>query len=253
MASLFDIKGQIVLVTGASMGLGRGIAKSVAGAGAKTIVAARSMDKLEELTEQIRAEGGESFPLYLDVTDIPATRLVFEKIEKDYGRLDILVNAAGLGFGHKALDVTENDWDEMMSVNLKGLFFCSQAAGKIMTKNHYGRIINISSQASVVALRGSSVYCATKGGVNMVSKVMALEWAQEGVTVNCIGPTYVYTPGTAESLDNPEFLKTVVDRIPVKRVATIDDVAGAVIYLASPAAGMVTGTLLLVDGGWTAQ
>ena len=253
MASMFDLDGQIALITGASMGLGYGIAKSIAKAGATTIVAARTMDKLEELSEEIRAEGGQAYPLYLDVTDVEGIRSAFDKVEKDYGRLDILVNSAGLGFGQKALDVTQDDWDTMMDVNLRGLFFCSQAAGKIMIKNHYGRIINISSQASVVALKGSAVYCATKGGVNMVSKVLALEWAQEGVTVNCVGPTYAYTPGTAKSLDDPEFLKTVLDRIPVKKVASIDDVAGAVIYLASPATGMVTGTLLLVDGGWTVQ
>ncbi len=251
MNSAFDLKGQIALVTGASMGIGEGVAKRIALAGATTIVAARSMETLEKLANEIHGEGGEAYPLYLDVTDVSGIKKAFEQVEKDFGRLDILVNVAGLGFNHHALDVMEQDWDDMMSVNLRGLFFCSQAAGRIMVKNHYGRIVNMSSQASVVAIKDHAVYCATKGGVNMVSKVMALEWAEEGVTVNCVGPTFTYTPGTAERLDNPEYLKTVLERIPAKRVATLDDVAAAVIYLASPAAGMVTGSLLLVDGGWT--
>lgn len=122
-----------------------------------------------------------------------------------------------------------------------------------MLKQGYGRIINISSQASIVGIRDHAVYCTSKGGVNMLTKVMALEWSSQGVNVNAIAPTFTYTPGTAERLDNPEYLEGVLNRLPIGRVANIKDIAGAVIYLASQAADMVTGTVLKVDGGWTAQ
>ena len=122
-----------------------------------------------------------------------------------------------------------------------------------MLEQGSGRIINMSSQAGAVGMRDHAVYCATKGGVNQLTKVLALEWGHRGVTVNAVGPTFIYTPGTAERLDNPEYLQGVLDRLPIGHVGTIADVAGAVIYLASPAGGMVNGTLLLVDGGWTAQ
>jgi NAD(P)-dependent dehydrogenase (short-subunit alcohol dehydrogenase family) len=140
-----------------------------------------------------------------------------------------------------------------MAVNLKGLFFCCQAAARHMLRKGYGRIINMSSQASLVGIKDHAVYCASKGGVNQLTRVLALEWSEQGVTVNAVAPTFIYTPGTKERLDQPDYLARVLARIPAGRVGTIDDVAGAVIYLASDAAGLVTGTVLPVDGGWTAQ
>jgi len=176
-----------------------------------------------------------------------------EEVRSHLGSLDILVNNAGLGANHPAEDVTEADWDTMMAVNLRGLFFCCQAAGRIMLEQGAGRIINMSSQAGVVGIRDHAVYSASKGGVNMLTKVLALEWSSRGVTVNAVAPTFIYTPGTAERLDQPDYLQGVLDRLPMGRVGTTTDVAGAVIYLASPAGAMVTGHVLLVDGGWTAQ
>jgi NAD(P)-dependent dehydrogenase (short-subunit alcohol dehydrogenase family) len=169
------------------------------------------------------------------------------------GRLDVLVNNAGLGANHPAVDVTEADWDEILAVNLKGLFFCCQAAGRIMLQQGHGRIINMSSQASVIGIRDHAVYCASKGGVNQLTRVLALEWSAAGVTVNAVAPTFIYTPGTAERLDDPAYRQGVLMRLPIGRVGTITDVAAAVIYLASKAGALVTGTVLMVDGGWTAQ
>ncbi len=249
----FSLSGQVAVVTGASKGIGYGLAKALAHAGAKVAVMARDMAALERLADEIRAEGGEALPVALDVSQVPQIAPAMERVRDHFGRLDILVNNAGLGFNHPATEVTEADWDQMMDVNLKGLFFCCQAAGKIMLEQGYGRIINMSSQAGVVGIRDHAVYSASKGGVNMLTKVLALEWSEKGVTVNAVGPTFIYTPGTAERLDNPEYLAGVLSRIPINKVGTIADVAGAVIYLASPAGGMVTGHLLLVDGGWTAQ
>jgi 2-deoxy-D-gluconate 3-dehydrogenase len=140
----------------------------------------------------------------------------------------------------------------MMAVNLKGLFFCAQAAARGMLERGYGRIVNMSSQAGVVGIVDHAVYCATKGGVNQLTRVMALEWSKLGVTVNAVAPTFIYTPGTADRLDDPSFRESVLSRIPARRIGDIADVAGAVIYLASDAAKLVTGSCLLVDGGWTA-
>ncbi|WP_308633918.1 SDR family NAD(P)-dependent oxidoreductase [Paenibacillus silvisoli] len=249
----FDLNGKIAVVTGASMGIGYGLAKALAHAGATVIATARNMTLLEQLCEEIRQEGGKAFAASLDVTNVGQIDSVLKLIAQEHGRIDILVNNAGLGANHPATEVTEEDWDSMMNVNLKGLFFCCQSAGKIMLKQGYGRIVNMSSQASIVGIRDHAVYCATKGGVNQLTRVLALEWSSRGVNVNAVGPTFTYTPGTAERLDDPHYLSGVLNRIPAEKVAGIKDVAGAVIYLASPASDMVTGTILLVDGGWTAQ
>ncbi len=249
----FRLDGQVALVTGASMGIGYGLAQAVAQAGVKVAVAARSLDKLNQLVAEIEANGGEALAVQMDMSDVGSIRDGVKQVHKHFGQLDILVNNAGLGNNHDTVDITEDDWDSMMDVNLKGLFFCCQAAGRIMLAQGRGRIINMSSQASVVAIPRHTVYCATKGGVNMLTKVLAIEWGGQGVTVNAVGPTFIYTPGTAERLDNPDFLAGVLDKLPIGHVGTITDVAGAVIYLASPAGGLVNGTVLMVDGGWTAQ
>jgi 2-deoxy-D-gluconate 3-dehydrogenase len=249
----FNLHGQVAMVTGASQGIGYGLAKLLAGAGAKVAVCARNLNMLEKLCSEIRSDGGEAKAYELDVTDVSQIDSVVLRIKKDFGSLDILVNNAGLGANHPAIDVTEADWDQLMDVNLKGLFFCCRAAGRVMLDQGHGRIINMSSQAGEVGIREHAVYSASKGGVNLLTKVLALEWSARGVTVNAVAPTFIYTPGTADRLDNPEYLEGVLNRLPIGHVGTITDVASAVIYLASPAGGMVNGTVLLVDGGWTAQ
>jgi NAD(P)-dependent dehydrogenase (short-subunit alcohol dehydrogenase family) len=249
----FSLTDQVALVTGASKGIGLGVAKALAHAGAKIAIASRSEADLKAPAESIRAEGGvvQAFPL--DVSSVAQVHACIRAVHGAFGRLDILVNNAGVGANHPAIDVTEADWNEMMDVNLKGLFFCCQAAGRIMLQQRHGRIINMSSQASVVGIREHAVYCASKGGVNQLTRVLALEWSAAGVTVNAIAPTFIYTPGTAERLDTPAYLKNVLARLPIGHVGTITDVAAAVIYLASPAGAFVTGSVLMVDGGWTAQ
>jgi NAD(P)-dependent dehydrogenase (short-subunit alcohol dehydrogenase family) len=249
----FDLTGKVAVVTGASMGIGYGLAKAMAHAGAKVALTARSLHKLQGLVKEIEEEGGEALSVPMDVSNVAQIEDAMDAIKQHFGRIDILVNNAGSGANHNSVDVTEENWDQMMNTNLKGLFFCCQAAGKIMLQQGYGRIINMSSQAGVVGIVNHAVYCASKGGVNQLTRVLALEWSAKGVNVNAVAPTFTYTPGTAERLDNPEFLQGVLDRIPAGKVADIKDVSGAVIYLASPAGDMVTGTVLTVDGGWTAQ
>jgi NAD(P)-dependent dehydrogenase (short-subunit alcohol dehydrogenase family) len=249
----FNLTGKVAVVTGASMGIGYGLAKALADAGAKVVAAARNTRELHTLVDEITKEGGEAVAMNLNVSDIKDIDEVMKQVQHKFGSIDILVNNAGLGGNHRAVDVTEEDWDQMMDVNLKGLFFCCQSAGRIMLQQRYGKIINMSSQASLVGVKDHAVYSASKGGVNQLTRVLALEWSSQGVNVNAVAPTFTYTPGTAERLDDPQYLKQVVDRIPIGRVAHIKDVAGAVIYLASSAGDMVTGTVLSVDGGWTAQ
>ncbi len=249
----FRLDGQVALVTGASKGIGWDLAKALAHAGASVAVAARDQESLERLADEIRLAGGEALAVRLDVRDVGQISNAFGSVRDHFGSLDVLVNNAGLGANQPAEDVKESDWDEMMDVNLRGLFFACQAAGRIMLAQGHGRIINMSSQAGVVGIREHAVYSASKGGVNLLTKVLALEWSSRGVTVNAVAPTFIYTPGTAERLDQPEYLDGVLSRLPIGRVGTTTDVAGAVLYLASSAGAMVSGHVLVVDGGWTAQ
>ncbi len=249
----FRLDGQVALVTGASRGIGADLARALAGAGARVALAARDISSLRELEEEIVAAGGEAASIGMDVSDVASIQRGVDATVREFGRLDILVNNAGLGANHPAEAVTEDDWDQIMNVNLRGLFFACQAAGRVMLEQGSGRIVNMSSQAGVVGIRDHAVYSASKGGVNLLTKVLALEWSDRGVTVNAVAPTFIYTPGTAERLDQPEYLQGVLDRLPIGRVGTTTDVAAAVIYLASPAGGLVSGHVLVVDGGWTAQ
>jgi NAD(P)-dependent dehydrogenase (short-subunit alcohol dehydrogenase family) len=236
----FDLTGNVALVTGAARGIGHDLALALQGAGAIVVSGVRSDDAPTESVQ-------------IDLTDVASIRKAVDEVVKRHGRLDVLVNNAGLGTNHDALDATEEEWDELMAVNLKGLFFACQAAGRHMVGRGYGRIVNMSSQAGRVGIRRHAAYSASKGGVELLTKVLALEWGPHGVTVNAVAPTFVRTPGTAERLDRPEFLHDVVSRIPIGRVGTTSEVAAAVIFLASRSAGLVNGTSVVVDGGWTAQ
>ncbi|CAN5328229.1 2-dehydro-3-deoxy-D-gluconate 5-dehydrogenase KduD [soil metagenome] len=249
----FSLAGQVAIVSGASRGIGHDLVLALARAGAVVAAGVRSIDDATDLIGQVSKVGGRAIALELDVTDQGSVQRGVARVLADEGKIDIRVNNAGLGANHDALDITETDWDEMMNVNLKGLFFLTQAAARSMVERGHGRIINLSSQAGLVGIRRHAIYSASKGGVNMLTRVLALEWGQYGVTVNAIAPTFVRTPGTAERLDDPAFAADVLAQIPVGRFGSTTDVAAAVLYLASPAAGLVTGTVLRVDGGWTAH
>jgi NAD(P)-dependent dehydrogenase (short-subunit alcohol dehydrogenase family) len=170
-----------------------------------------------------------------------------------FGRLDILVNNAGLGPSNLAQDAREEDFDLTLAVNLKGTFFASQAAGRVMIRQNAGRIINLSSQAGFVALPAESVYCMTKAGISHLTKCLAIEWGKYNITVNAVAPTFITTPGTEEALADPKFRAEVIEQIAgLHRIGEPMDVAGAVVFLASPAASLITGHTILIDGGWTA-
>ena len=245
------MKGKRIIITGASKGIGRGLAAHFAGLGARIAAVARNRDNLTSLREEITSQGGECRIYPTDLREISNIRPVFDTIADDLGGLDILVNNAGMGKPIPAMEIQESDWDEMMSLNLKAAFFCAQSAARHMLLAGFGRIVNISSQAAVVAIDGETIYCASKGGMNQMTKVLALEWSKHGVTVNAVGPTFTYTPGTAERLNDPEFRSGVLANIPRGRFGTIEDIAGAVEFLAADSSDMVNGAYLPVDGGWT--
>jgi NAD(P)-dependent dehydrogenase (short-subunit alcohol dehydrogenase family) len=251
--SSFSIEGQVALVTGATGGIGADLAAALGSAGARVGVAGRRGDHVVAVVETIRAAGGQAVPIELDLTDRASIDAAVAAVVGTFGRIDILVNNAGLGTNHDAIDATEAEWDELFAVNVRGLFFACQSAARQMLPQGSGRIVNMASQAGLVGIRRHAAYSASKAAVIGLTRVLALEWSPHGVTVNAVAPTWVYTPGTAERLDDPVFLASVLERIPAGRVATTADVAAAVIYLASPGAGMVTGSVLTVDGGWTAQ
>lgn len=248
-----SLDGQVALVTGASRGIGHDLAIALGRAGAVVAAAARVVDDAGSVVATLAAEGRPAAAIEMDLLDRASIEGAVAATVARFGRLDILVNNAGLGTNHDALDATEEEWDELFAVNVRGLFFACQSAGQRMVAQGYGRIVNMASQAGIVGIRRHAAYGASKAAVINLTKVLALEWAPHGVTVNAVAPTWIYTPGTAERLDDPDFLAGVLDRIPVGRVGSVDDVAGAVIYLSSRATGLVTGSVLVVDGGWTAQ
>lgn len=247
------LAGQVALVTGASRGIGHDLAIALGRAGARVAVAARSRSDGDAVVAKVAAEGGDGLAVELDLASRSSIENAVAATIERFGRLDVLVNNAGLGTNHDALTATEAEWDDLFAVNVRGLFFMCQSAGRRMVAQGYGRIVNMASQAGLVGIRRHAAYSASKAAVIGLTRVLALEWAADGVTVNALAPTWVFTPGTAERLSDPPFLASVLERIPVGRVGTTDDIAAAVLYLASPSAGMVTGSVLVIDGGWTAQ
>ncbi len=250
----FTLSGQTALVTGAARGLGRAIALALADAGADVALGLRAAGTANDLVADIEAMGRRALAVPMDVTDLSKLGPAVDAVVAHFGRLDILVNNAGLGPANPAEDVTEADFDLTIDVNLKGLFFASQAAGRVMIRQGGGRIVNLSSQAGFVALPTEAIYCATKAAVSHLTKCLAVEWGQHGITVNAVAPTFIRTDGTAPDLADPAFAADVRERIAgLHRIGEPMDVAGGVVFLASPAAGLITGTTLLIDGGWTAR
>jgi NAD(P)-dependent dehydrogenase (short-subunit alcohol dehydrogenase family) len=250
----FDLAGQVALVTGAARGLGRAISLALADAGADVALGLRQKQSGAELASQIEAMGRRALSLQMDVTNLEQIQGAVDEAAARFGRIDILVNNAGLGAENPAQNVTEADFDLTLAVNLKGTFFASQAAERVMAQQQHGRIVNLSSQAAFVALPTESVYCMTKAAISHLTKCLAIEWGRHNITVNAVAPTFIATPGTEEALADPTFRDDVIERIAgLHRIGEPMDVAGAVVFLASPAASLITGHTLLVDGGWTAR
>ena len=251
-ADEIQVVGKIALVTGAARGIGRACALALAEAGADIALGLKHENADNGLIKEIESMGRKALPLQMDISKMDEIQTAVETAGKYFGRVDILINNAGIAPENYIEHVTEADFDYTLAVNLKGTFFTSQAAGKWMIKNNYGRIINLSSQAGFVALPTESVYCMTKAGIAHLTKCFAVEWAKYNITVNAVAPTFIRTPGTEEYLSNPEAKKQVLSKIVLGRIGEPKEVANAVLFLASPAASLITGTTLMVDGGWTA-
>lgn len=235
---------------GASSGIGLACASALAEAGATVILAARRTAQLEEALAAIHAEGWQADTLALDVADIAATA---EAVEQQ-GPFDILVNSAGLARHAPAVDTRVEDYDAVMGVNVRGAYFLTQAVAKgLLAAGKPGSLMNISSQMAHVGGIDRAVYCASKFAVEGFTKAMAIEWGRHQIRVNTICPTFIRTPLTEATFDQPERVKWIEEKIKVGRTGEVEDIMGAVLYLASDASALVTGTSLLVDGGWTAD
>lgn len=249
----FDLTGKVAIVTGAGRGLGYHIALALARYGADLFLCSRTVSELEKVQMEIEGLGRRAVIKPVDVRKTSEVQGMVEEARKAFHRIDILVNNAGTNIPQWAIDVTEEAWDTIMDINLKALFFVAQAVGKVMIQQKAGKIINVSSQSGCVGLPKRAAYCASKGGVNLVTKVLAIEWAPHNINVNAIAPTFIETPLAGPILADKEFRDYVLGNIPLGHVGKPKDVIGAVLYLASAASDMVTGHILLIDGGWTAH
>lgn len=252
---MFELNGKVAFVTGASSGIGRASAIALAKQGARVVVTARRLDKLQQLVEEIKALKQEALAVKMDVINKQEISEAVTLAEKTFSRIDILLNNAGVAEFTPFLDMKEESWDKVIDTNLKGYFLVAQKVAPVMAKNKWGRIINIAS----IAMGGQGVgfpnvvhYCASKGGIVAMTEALADELAPIGILVNCIAPGIIATEMTRGMTDTPEQIVPFLPRIPLKRAGKAEEIAGAVVYLASEEASYTTGATLVVDGGWLA-
>jgi NAD(P)-dependent dehydrogenase (short-subunit alcohol dehydrogenase family) len=248
---IFELKGKSAMVTGSTRGLGEVCAKALAGAGADIAVCGRNADDLKRVTGEIRQLGRKAEEFFIDVTSKQSVTEAVDRILTSFGKIDILVNNAGVNHRVPVIEFPEEEWDRVIDTNLKGYFLVAQAVAPHMLQNGYGKVINMSSILGTVGLPHQVAYAASKGGVDQMTKVMALEWAKQGVRVNAIGPTYFETELVTQIRNDPERFKFINERTPLGRWGYLPELEGAVIFLASPASDFITGQTIYVDGGWT--
>jgi gluconate 5-dehydrogenase len=248
----FSLAGKVALVTGAGRGIGRAIALGLAEAGADLVLAARSAEQIESVAAEVRALGRQALVVPTDVADGEQVEAMIERVGAEHGRLDVLVNNAGISpYYRRAERLAEAEWREVLDVNLTGTFLCCRAAAPLLQSG--GRVINVVSIGASVALERLAAYCVAKAGVEALTRVLAIEWAERGVLVNAIGPGFLSTEMTAGLRDNPRLRDGLIGRTPLGRLGEPEEVVGAALYLASAASSYVTGQTIYVDGGWTAQ
>ncbi|MBO1511500.1 glucose 1-dehydrogenase [Metabacillus sp. BG109] len=248
---MFDLTGRVAIITGASQGIGQEISRLLASYGASVALIARNEEKLESFANELNNSGFKALAVPCDMTKVDQLPSIVEGIYNHFGRIDILVNNAGVNIAKPAEEVTEEDWDQVLDLNLKSVFFCNKAVSKYMKENNYGKIINMSSQMAIVGYFNRSAYCSSKGGLMQQTRALAIEWAKFGINVNSIAPTFIETPMTKEMFKDTDFKMDVLNRIPIGRLAKPEDLFGALVFLSSSSSNMVTGQTLFVDGGWT--
>lgn len=246
----FHLDGKRALVAGGSSGIGLACAVALAQVGAEVTIAARNAQKLKAVVDEMAAAGIAAQALEMDVADVAAT----EASVLARGPFDVLVNSAGLAIHAPAVDTTERDFDAVANINIKGAYFLTRAVAKgLLAANKPGSLINITSQMALVGGIDRAVYCASKHAVEGFTKAMAIEWGKQGIRVNTIGPTFIRTPLTEQTFSNPERVAWIMEKIKLGRVGEVTDIMGPVVYLASDASGLMTGSHLSIDGGWTAD
>jgi len=253
MSKVFDLTGKVALVTGASSGLGVQFAKALAGQGADLAIVARRVEKLNAVKEEIEAMGVRCLAVKCDNAKVEDIKAAVSTVKEHYGKIDILVNNAGIGLFGPAEEQADELWEQMMRINLNSVYYFAREVGKVMIENNYGKIINTGSIHSLVSMTGLplTAYCATKGGVLMLTKALANEWAKYNITVNAIGPAYFESEMTGAVIGNEDFQKVVKTYCPMGRTGRKGELDGAIIYFASDASSYTTGQILAVDGGWT--
>ncbi len=254
MKNMFKLDGKVAVVTGGAGGIGEALARGLALHGATVVVSSRNQAAIEKVAGQITDESGnEAIAVASDVTDEASVRNLADTVTKKYGKIDILVNAMGLNIKRDAFEYPMEDWDKLFSVNVKGTMIACKIIGNVMREQKGGAIINLSSVRGIRGYTGGNTgYCATKGAVELITKALALEWAPHNIRVNALGPALVITPGTRHIAENPELARKYASAVPLGRIGMPEDMAGAVIFLASDAAGFISGQTIYVDGGLTA-
>ncbi|RDI43045.1 SDR family NAD(P)-dependent oxidoreductase [Falsibacillus pallidus] len=247
----FRIDGKTALVTGAGRGIGKAIAIGLAEAGADVALLSRTLEDLESTADAIRSLGKKAYVLPTDVTSRVEVKSAVEQVVQEAGRIDILINNAGMNIRSNALSVTDDEWQKIMDTNLKSAFMVSQEAGKIMKEQKDGKIITIASVAGTVALRTGVVYAATKAALIQMTKVLAFEWGSDNINVNAIGPWYFKTPLTEKLLQDPDYVNDILAVTPLKRIGELEELVGPAVFLASDAGKYITGQTIFVDGGMT--
>lgn len=246
----FALDGRVALVTGGSRGLGLGMALALTHAGADVALVARTKDELERAADLVRGTGRTSLVLPADVSEVSKLPDLVHAVAERFGRLDILVNAAGINLRQSADTFTERDWDQLMTINLKSVFFLCQEAARVMRRQGKGKIINMSSMASEIIVPEVALYAISKGGVRQMTRTLAVEWAKDGINVNAIAPGRFWTKLTDAVFSDPERYESAIGVIPQGRPGTPSDLAGATVLLASDASDYITGQTIFVDGGW---